>query len=345
MILIDRLCAHRVALTCSNYDEPREAQVGSRFGVEGLISRSIRRRTRGRVGSNCSRENKRGTGPGKRSRNRHPDPIHQRRVLFFRRTRHTARVVNSDTRLARGVAGSIVKTRHRPGTCGRSPPISYTRTINTPRKDMVQPAWPIRPPSREDEGTMPANPGTTNPLLLLRLADWRDHPAWGEFFAQDAPLVPLAVPPVPLDEDAIEDACQRIWIGLSHRLLAFRYEPNGSFRGGCVDIATPDSSTCTGCERSYAMSRSTRHSARTASRRPAVEGRPTTTRRRHRTPSTPDPGGRDSRPRPPPGPCRDLGRLLARRRRGSEHPRGGGNAGKELRGDFRRPETGEADAP
>ena len=32
------------------------------------------------------------------------------------------------------------------------------------------------------------------------------------------------------DEDAAEDACQRIWIGLSHRLLTFRYEPDGSFR-------------------------------------------------------------------------------------------------------------------
>ena len=33
-----------------------------------------------------------------------------------------------------------------------------------------------------------------------------------------------------LNEDAAEDVCQQIWIGLSHRLLTFRYDPNGSFR-------------------------------------------------------------------------------------------------------------------
>jgi len=77
---------------------------------------------------------------------------------------------------------------------------------------------------------MPANPGTTNPLLLLRLADWRDHPAWGEFVARYAPLVRSRCRRFHLDAEASEDACQRIWIGLSHRLLGFRYDPNGSFR-------------------------------------------------------------------------------------------------------------------
>jgi len=77
---------------------------------------------------------------------------------------------------------------------------------------------------------MPANPGTTNPILLLRLADWRDHPAWSEFVARYAPLVRSRCRRFQLDDDATEEVCQRIWIGLSHRLLTFRYDPTGSFR-------------------------------------------------------------------------------------------------------------------
>ncbi|MFI5457896.1 MAG: sigma-70 family RNA polymerase sigma factor [Isosphaerales bacterium] len=77
---------------------------------------------------------------------------------------------------------------------------------------------------------MPANPGTTNPILLLRLADWRDHPAWGEFVARYAPLVRSRCRRFHLDDDATDEVCQRIWIGLSQRLLTFRYDPTGSFR-------------------------------------------------------------------------------------------------------------------
>ena len=77
---------------------------------------------------------------------------------------------------------------------------------------------------------MPANPGTTNPGLLSRLADWRDDPAWGEFYTRYSPLVHARCRRFHRDDDAAEDACQRIWIGLSDRLLTFRYDPNGSFR-------------------------------------------------------------------------------------------------------------------
>jgi RNA polymerase sigma factor (sigma-70 family) len=77
---------------------------------------------------------------------------------------------------------------------------------------------------------MRANPGTTNPILLSRLADWRDHPAWGEFVVRYAPLVRSRCRRFHLDEDETDDISQRIWIGLSHRLLTFRYDPIGSFR-------------------------------------------------------------------------------------------------------------------
>ena len=77
---------------------------------------------------------------------------------------------------------------------------------------------------------MPANPGTTNPGLLSRLADWRDDPAWREFHARYSPLVHARCRRFYRDDDAADDACQRIWIGLCDRLLTFRYNPNGSFR-------------------------------------------------------------------------------------------------------------------
>jgi RNA polymerase sigma factor (sigma-70 family) len=85
-------------------------------------------------------------------------------------------------------------------------------------------------PFQEVERTMPANPGTTNPILLVRLADWRDHPAWGEFVERYTPLLRSRCRRFDLDDDATEELCQRIWIGLSHRLLTFRYDPTGSFR-------------------------------------------------------------------------------------------------------------------
>ncbi len=77
---------------------------------------------------------------------------------------------------------------------------------------------------------MPANPGTTNPVLLSRLSDWDDHPAWGEFFARYAPLVRSRCRRFGIGEGAEDDVCQWIWIGLTHRLRTFRYDPEGSFR-------------------------------------------------------------------------------------------------------------------
>jgi RNA polymerase sigma-70 factor (ECF subfamily) len=77
---------------------------------------------------------------------------------------------------------------------------------------------------------MPANPGTTNPILLTRLADWRDHPAWAEFVKRYAPFVLARCRRFQLDDLSAEDVSQRIWIGLAQRLASFRYDPSGSFR-------------------------------------------------------------------------------------------------------------------
>jgi RNA polymerase sigma-70 factor (ECF subfamily) len=77
---------------------------------------------------------------------------------------------------------------------------------------------------------MSPNPGTTNPVLLSRLSDWRDHPAWGEFFARYTPLVQSRCRRLGLVDDAADEAAQWIWIGLSQRLPTFRYDPDGSFR-------------------------------------------------------------------------------------------------------------------
>ena len=77
---------------------------------------------------------------------------------------------------------------------------------------------------------MLAIPGTTNPILLSRLADWRDHPAWGEFVERYAPLVRFRCRRFGLDAETTDEVCQRIWIGLAHRLTSFRYDPSGSFR-------------------------------------------------------------------------------------------------------------------
>src|SRR5262245_38483818 len=34
-----------------------------------------------------------------------------------------------------------------------------------------------------------------------------------------------------LDEDAVDEVCQRIWIELADRMRAFQYDPKGTFRG------------------------------------------------------------------------------------------------------------------
>src|SRR5580704_6145748 len=73
--------------------------------------------------------------------------------------------------------------------------------------------------------------GTTNPTLLNRLGDWRDHEAWVDFVARYDPVIRSASRRYRLDADTTEELCQRVWIDLARRMRAFRYDPGRTFRG------------------------------------------------------------------------------------------------------------------
>jgi RNA polymerase sigma factor (sigma-70 family) len=73
--------------------------------------------------------------------------------------------------------------------------------------------------------------GTTNPALLNRLGDWRDHEAWVDFVARYDPVIRLSCRRYRLDADTTEELCQRVWIDLARRMRTFRYDPGRTFRG------------------------------------------------------------------------------------------------------------------
>ncbi|MDR3637601.1 MAG: sigma-70 family RNA polymerase sigma factor [Isosphaeraceae bacterium] len=73
--------------------------------------------------------------------------------------------------------------------------------------------------------------GTTCPALLRRVGDWTDLPAWREFVARYDPLLRRWCRDAGLDDDSVEEACQRIWIELASRMGSFRYDPGLTFRG------------------------------------------------------------------------------------------------------------------
>ncbi len=73
--------------------------------------------------------------------------------------------------------------------------------------------------------------GTTNPALLNRLGDWRDHEAWVDFVARYDPVIRSASSRYRLDADTTEELCQRVWIDLARRMRSFRYDPGKTFRG------------------------------------------------------------------------------------------------------------------
>src|SRR4051794_37707064 len=54
--------------------------------------------------------------------------------------------------------------------------------------------------------------GTTNPTLLNRLGDWRDHEAWVDFVTRYDPVVRSVSRRYRLDADTTEELCQRVWI-------------------------------------------------------------------------------------------------------------------------------------
>jgi RNA polymerase sigma-70 factor (ECF subfamily) len=73
--------------------------------------------------------------------------------------------------------------------------------------------------------------GTTSPTLLGRAADWHDLSAWHDMFGRYQPLLRHWCRGFGLDDAAIEDVCQRVWVELADRISSFRYDPARTFRG------------------------------------------------------------------------------------------------------------------
>ncbi len=61
---------------------------------------------------------------------------------------------------------------------------------------------------------MPPDETKTSPNLLDRVRDWRDHPAWAEFFERYDPMLHRWCGRFALDGDAADELCQRIWVEL-----------------------------------------------------------------------------------------------------------------------------------
>ena len=73
--------------------------------------------------------------------------------------------------------------------------------------------------------------GSTSPTLLSEVADWQDHPAWVSFRGRYNPLLRRWCHGYGLDDDSVDEVCQRIWIELADRMRTFQYDPNRTFRG------------------------------------------------------------------------------------------------------------------
>jgi RNA polymerase sigma factor (sigma-70 family) len=73
--------------------------------------------------------------------------------------------------------------------------------------------------------------GTTNPTLLNRLGDWRDHEAWVDFVIRYDPVIRSSCRQYRLDAESTEEHCQRVWIDLARRMRTYRYDPGKTFRG------------------------------------------------------------------------------------------------------------------
>jgi RNA polymerase sigma factor (sigma-70 family) len=73
--------------------------------------------------------------------------------------------------------------------------------------------------------------GSTCSRLLSEVSDWQDHPAWFTFRGRYDPLMRRWCRGYGLDEDSIDEVCQRIWIELADRMKSFLYDPKRTFRG------------------------------------------------------------------------------------------------------------------
>jgi RNA polymerase sigma factor (sigma-70 family) len=75
------------------------------------------------------------------------------------------------------------------------------------------------------------NAGTTNPTLLNRLGDWRDHEAWIDFVTRYDPVIRLTCRQYRLSAENADEVSQKVWIDLARRMRTFRYDPGKTFRG------------------------------------------------------------------------------------------------------------------
>jgi len=73
--------------------------------------------------------------------------------------------------------------------------------------------------------------GSTSPALLSEVYDWQNHPAWLSFRDRYDPLLRRWCHDYGLDDDSMDEVCQRIWIELAVRIRTFHYDPNRTFRG------------------------------------------------------------------------------------------------------------------
>lgn len=71
----------------------------------------------------------------------------------------------------------------------------------------------------------------TSRTLLGRVSDWGDDASWARFRGKYDPLMREWCRGYRLDNDSIEEICQRVWIELADRMKTFQYDPNRTFRG------------------------------------------------------------------------------------------------------------------
>lgn len=73
--------------------------------------------------------------------------------------------------------------------------------------------------------------GTTDRMLIGRVADWRDASAWRRFDATYRPMVRRWGRQFGFAGDDLEELCQVVLVGVLGRAKGFCYDPSRSFRG------------------------------------------------------------------------------------------------------------------
>ncbi len=73
--------------------------------------------------------------------------------------------------------------------------------------------------------------GSTDPVLLREVANWKNHPAWVSFREIYNPALRRWCRGFGLNEDSTDEVCQRIWIELANRMKTFEYDSSRTFRG------------------------------------------------------------------------------------------------------------------